>query len=157
MVQETKFYLYAPLGLSDQVSLSAVSVLAIPPSDVRFSQEALKPTVPWLAYKGCGACGPTQACSYLMPHQKYIAYQCTQCMNGRWWELINRGWRRPKRKHFSRIMRGSCIYVLQGVPSGRRLSSVDLDCDCSTVCPTVPQLVGIWQKWPGSWTKWWNI
>ena len=46
--------------------------------------------------------------------------------------------------------------ALQGVPSGDRLGFIDSNFDCSTVCPTVPRLVGIWQKWHGSWAKWWN-
>ena len=37
--------------------------------------------------------------------------------------------------------------ILQGVSSGCRLSLVDSG--CSAVCPTLPRLVGIWQKWLG--------
>ena len=28
--------------------------------------------------------------------------------------------------------------------------------ECSTVCPTLLGLIGIWQKWLGSWASWWN-
>ena len=45
------------------------------------------------------------------------------------------------------------ITLVQGVPSGRRQGLVDLEFDCSTVCPTLPWLVGIWQKWLGRWAK----
>ena len=39
---------------------------------------------------------------------------------------------------------------LQGVPCARRLGFVDLDFECSTVCPTLLGLMGIWQKGLGS-------
>ena len=32
----------------------------------------------------------------------------------------------------------------------------DLDFECSTVCPILPGLKGIWQKRLGSWARWWN-
>ena len=51
---------------------------------------------------------------------------------------------------------GSFFDRVQGVPSGLGLGLVDFNFDCSTVCPTLPRLVGIWQKWLGSWAKWWN-
>ena len=35
------------------------------------------------------------------------------------------------------------VDFVQGVPSGRRIGFVDLEFDCSTVCPTLPRLVGI--------------
>ena len=35
---------------------------------------------------------------------------------------------------------------VQGVPSELRLGFVDLDFECSTVCPTLLGLMGIWQK-----------
>ena len=38
------------------------------------------------------------------------------------------------------------INKLQGVPCARRLGFVDLDFECSTVCPTLLGLMGIWQK-----------
>ena len=38
------------------------------------------------------------------------------------------------------------ISAIQGVPSGRRLGLVDLEFDCSTAAPTLPKVVGIWQK-----------
>ena len=31
-----------------------------------------------------------------------------------------------------------------------------MDFECSTVCPTLPGLMGIWQKQLGSWARWWN-
>ena len=37
-----------------------------------------------------------------------------------------------------------------------RLVFVDLDFDCSTVCRTLLGLMGMWQKWLGSWARWWN-
>ena len=46
--------------------------------------------------------------------------------------------------------------LLQGVPSARGLGWVDLDFEYSTVCPILPGLMGIWQKWQGSWARWWN-
>ena len=33
---------------------------------------------------------------------------------------------------------------------------VDFDFECSTVCPTLLGLMGIWQKQLGSWATWWN-
>ena len=36
--------------------------------------------------------------------------------------------------------------VVQGVPCPRRLGFVDLEFECSTVCPTLLVLMGIWQK-----------
>ena len=45
---------------------------------------------------------------------------------------------------------------VQGVPSELRLGFVDLDFQCSTVCPTLLGVMGIWQKRLGSWTRWWN-
>ena len=38
------------------------------------------------------------------------------------------------------------IMTIQGVPSELRLGFVDLDFECSTVCPTLLGLMGIWQK-----------
>ena len=46
--------------------------------------------------------------------------------------------------------------VLQGVPSELRLGFVDLDFECSTVCPTLLWLMGIWQKRLGRLARWWN-
>ena len=46
--------------------------------------------------------------------------------------------------------------LLQGVPSGRRLGLVDLEFDYSTVCPTLLQVVGVWQKGLGTRSKWWS-
>ena len=37
------------------------------------------------------------------------------------------------------------------------LGWVDLDFDCSTVCPILLGLVWIWQKWLSTWARWWNI
>ena len=48
------------------------------------------------------------------------------------------------------------LMLLQGVPSGQRLGLVDFEFDCSTVSPTLPRLVGIWQKWLGKWEEWRN-
>ena len=48
------------------------------------------------------------------------------------------------------------MYTLQGVPSELRLGFVDLDYECSTVCPTLLGLMGIWQKRLGSLPRWWN-
>ena len=45
---------------------------------------------------------------------------------------------------------------VQGVPSELRLGFVDLNIECSTVCPTLLGLMGIWQKRLGSWARWWN-
>ena len=47
--------------------------------------------------------------------------------------------------------------ALQWQPCPRRLRFVDLDFECSTVCPILPGLMGIWQKRLGSWARWWNI
>ena len=46
---------------------------------------------------------------------------------------------------------------VQGVPSARGLGWIDLDFECSTVGPILPGIMGIWQKWLGSWARWWNI
>ena len=35
-----------------------------------------------------------------------------------------------------------------------QLGWVDLDFECSTVCPILPGLKGIWQKWLGSRARW---
>ena len=52
---------------------------------------------------------------------------------------------------------GGIIYrVLQDVSSELRLGFADFDFECSTVCPTLLGLVGIWQKRLGSWARWWN-
>ena len=45
--------------------------------------------------------------------------------------------------YISREMR---FVYLQGVPTELRLGFVDLDFECSTVCPTLLGLMGIWQK-----------
>ena len=36
------------------------------------------------------------------------------------------------------------------------LGWVDLDFECSRVCQILPGLMGIRQKWRGSWARWWN-
>ena len=33
---------------------------------------------------------------------------------------------------------------------------VEIDFECSTVCPILPGLMGIWQKGLGSYAIWWN-
>ena len=48
------------------------------------------------------------------------------------------------------------LTLIQGVPSAPGLGWVELDLECSIVCPIQPGLVGIWQKWLGSWTRWWS-
>ena len=47
---------------------------------------------------------------------------------------------------------GSAVSVnqLQGVPTACGLGWVDLDFECSTVCPIGPGLMGMWQKRLGS-------
>ena len=40
----------------------------------------------------------------------------------------------------------SAMYYLQGVPIARGLDWVDLDFECSTVCPILLGLMGVWQK-----------
>ena len=45
---------------------------------------------------------------------------------------------------------------LQGVPSARGMGRLDLNFDCSIVCPILPWMMGICQKWLGSWARWWN-
>ena len=45
---------------------------------------------------------------------------------------------------------------LQCVPPAHGLGYVDLDFECSTVCPILLGLTGIWQKQLGSWASWWN-
>ena len=47
-------------------------------------------------------------------------------------------------------------FSVQGVPSELRLGFVDLDFECSTVCPALLGLMGIWQKQLGSLARWWN-
>ena len=47
------------------------------------------------------------------------------------------------------------IFV-QGVPSELRLCFVNLDFECSTVCPTLLGLMEICQKKMGSWARLWN-
>ena len=37
------------------------------------------------------------------------------------------------------------------------LGWVEFDISCSTVCPVLLGLMGIWQKWLGSWVSRWNI
>ena len=46
---------------------------------------------------------------------------------------------------------------VQGVPSVHGMGWVDWNFECSTVYPILPGLMGIWQKWRGSWARWWNI
>ena len=46
------------------------------------------------------------------------------------------------------------VHCLQSVPSARGVGWVDINFDCSTVCPIVPGMMGIWQKPLGSWTRW---
>ena len=46
---------------------------------------------------------------------------------------------------------------VQGVPIGCGLGCVDLDFECSTVCPILPRLMGIWQNWLGRRARLWNI
>ena len=41
----------------------------------------------------------------------------------------------------------------QGVPCARRLGFVDLDLECSALCPTLLGLMGIWQKRLGTWAS----
>ena len=36
------------------------------------------------------------------------------------------------------------------------LGWVDLDFECSTVCPIMSGLMGIWQKGLSKWAKWWK-
>ena len=48
------------------------------------------------------------------------------------------------------------LISLQGVQSELRLGFVDLNFECSTVCPILLGLMGIWQKRLGSWARWWN-
>ena len=36
------------------------------------------------------------------------------------------------------------------------LGWVDLDFECSTVCPIMSGLMGIWQKELSKWAKWWK-
>ena len=42
------------------------------------------------------------------------------------------------------------------IPLPQDLGWVDLDFGCSTVCPILPRLIGIWQKWLCSWARRWN-
>ena len=44
---------------------------------------------------------------------------------------------------------GPTVPKVQGVPCARRLGCVDFDFECSTACPTLLGLLGIWQKWLG--------
>ena len=53
-------------------------------------------------------------------------------------------------------MRGEISFLIQGVLRELRLGFVDLDFECSTVCPTLLGLMGIWQKRLVSWARWWN-
>ena len=48
------------------------------------------------------------------------------------------------------------IHAIRGVPSARGLGLVDLHFECSPVFPLLPRLMGIWQKWLGSWVRCWN-
>ena len=50
-----------------------------------------------------------------------------------------------------------CQHYRVSLPNGRRLGCVDLYFECSTVCPILPRLWGIWQKWLCRWARWWNI
>ena len=61
-----------------------------------------------------------------------------------------------RRKKSERGRARAYLLALQGVPSERRLGFVDFDFECSTVCPTLLGLMGIWQKRLGSWARWWN-
>ena len=45
---------------------------------------------------------------------------------------------------------------LQGVPCARRLGWYDVDFECSTVCPILRGLMGIWQRRLVNWARWWN-
>ena len=53
-------------------------------------------------------------------------------------------------------MANDALRHAQGVPCPRKLGFVDLNFECSTVCPTLLGLLGIWQKRLGSWARWWN-
>ena len=46
--------------------------------------------------------------------------------------------------------------IVQGVPFARGLGWVDLNLECSTVCPILHGLMGIWQKGLGIWARWCN-
>ena len=46
--------------------------------------------------------------------------------------------------------------MVQGIPSGHRMGLVDLHFKCSTASLTQQGLVGIWQKWLGTWVRWWH-
>ena len=46
-----------------------------------------------------------------------------------------------------------CEGLLQGVPTARGLGWVDLNLERSTVCPILPELMGIWQKRLGQMVK----
>ena len=46
--------------------------------------------------------------------------------------------------------------LLQSVLSAHGLGWFDLNFECSTVCPILPGLIRIWQRWLGSWTRRWN-
>ena len=48
------------------------------------------------------------------------------------------------------------VINVQGVPSGRGLGWVELNFECSTVCPIMPGLMGTWQKRLGSRIRWRN-
>ena len=45
---------------------------------------------------------------------------------------------------------------VQGDSSGCGLGRDDWNSECSTACPILPRLVGIWQKWLGRWAGRWN-
>ena len=51
-----------------------------------------------------------------------------------------------------------CHYIkqpLECIPSARGLGWVYLNFLCSTVCPILPGLVGVWE-WLDRWARWWN-
>ena len=50
----------------------------------------------------------------------------------------------------------SALYARKGCPICSCTYPVVLDFECSTICPIMPGLIGIWQKRLGIWPKWWN-
>ena len=48
------------------------------------------------------------------------------------------------------------VVGLRDVPSELRLGFVDLNFECSNVCPNLLGLMRIWHKRLGSWARWWN-
>ena len=61
--------------------------------------------------------------------------------------------RRSQKVGFETDYNQTSLFDLQGDSSGHELGLVDLNFECSTVCPLLPWLMGTWQKRLGRWAR----